>query len=659
MGRIRDWLDNFLMGGGDEGKLVDVSSIEEEIDVEKHLKAGKLLIEAARKENQKEQEAQDGLKFIIDGAKLKCDLCTVPEGDLKVNYDTPSTQDRRTATVVEKDHTSLIFTGNCKKSRYSASPCASVMKLADWKDPGTVYFQDELAILLRSTIKCEYGGVDIKITDCGQRNVIEDIDTTGAPVPSYVPDFSIKFELDKTENTIVPFGILDFENKKENQFFRFKYTLEKNNIDTFYFEILSEVDETLYTYNCLKSAIIHNENKEKLFKTEKISHIPMVSAEIPVGSPDFEPVDYTVMGSYIISWDGFDTNEIYDSTRFNGKELKARITAIKDGVPKIITIDFSTKYSQVDWTDVKIDKKTKRIDVTLRVNLKDGGAKGLDCNTYTTPKEESYETFTPTSSNDPLAGVKITQCDWDRVPASEIKPSKPIIKTRTKTFEELKKIAFAGLEKYWGRNKNNLIGINVNIIDSYEVFITSIDSAKNALNSLPLVYNTNGDWMRSGNPGGSYKDGNWDDDFMDFIPDTGIIQRLSYNVGYIYEYHFLKTWEYQNEISEIDDFEETAAHELGHEILQAYAGTVYSWQHKGSSYYLPQDTKLIKGDETLWDKISHLDGMDTNGENYPLNGEIDVMKYYNKSPRIKDRKRTVANEKDVLGLLWLTKLKIK
>ncbi|OXE95450.1 PAAR-like protein, partial [Flavobacterium araucananum] len=76
--------------------------------------------------------------------------------------------------------------GNCKKSPNSASPCASVMKLADWKDVGTVYFQDKFPLLLKSTIKCEYGGVDVTITDSAQRNVIEKIDTTGAPVPSVV-----------------------------------------------------------------------------------------------------------------------------------------------------------------------------------------------------------------------------------------------------------------------------------------------------------------------------------------------------------------------------------------------------------------------------------------------------------------------------------------
>jgi hypothetical protein len=151
-----------------------------------------------RKEREEKEDAEDGLKFVIDGAKLKCDLCIVPEGDLKVNYDTPSTQDKRTATVVEKDKKSVIFKGNCKKSPQSASPCASVMKLADWKDVGTVYFQDEFPLLLKSTIKCEYGGVDIKITDSAQRNVIEKIDTTGAPVPPMEKvdvDLIVEFEL--------------------------------------------------------------------------------------------------------------------------------------------------------------------------------------------------------------------------------------------------------------------------------------------------------------------------------------------------------------------------------------------------------------------------------------------------------------------------------
>lgn len=129
----------------------------------------------AEKERKKEEKAQDDLKLVIDTAKLQCDFCTNPIGDLKVNYNTPTTQGKRTATIKEKDQTSLIFKGNCKKSPNSSSPCVSVMQLGNWKDIGTVKFQEEYVLLLKSTIKCNYGGVDVKIIDCAQRNVPTDI----------------------------------------------------------------------------------------------------------------------------------------------------------------------------------------------------------------------------------------------------------------------------------------------------------------------------------------------------------------------------------------------------------------------------------------------------------------------------------------------------
>jgi hypothetical protein len=40
---------------------------------------------------------------------------------------------------------------------------------------------------------------------------------------------------------------------------------------------------------------------------------------------------------------------------------------------------------------------------------------------------------------------------------------------------------------------------------------------------------------------------------------------------------------------------------LGRELLEACGGTAFSWQHKGSSYYFPQDTKPVNGNETGWD----------------------------------------------------------
>jgi hypothetical protein len=129
----------------------------------------------AKEEKKKEEKASDGQKMVIDGAKLQCTLCANPVGDLKVNFDTPTTQGKKTATVKEKDMKSLIFKGNCTKSPQSSSPCASVMQLGKWKDVGTSKVQEQFPLLLKSTIKCNYGGVDIKITDCGQRNEPEDV----------------------------------------------------------------------------------------------------------------------------------------------------------------------------------------------------------------------------------------------------------------------------------------------------------------------------------------------------------------------------------------------------------------------------------------------------------------------------------------------------
>jgi hypothetical protein len=645
-----------------------------------------------RKQREEKEDAEDGLKFVIDGAKLKCDLCIVPEGDLKVNYDTPSTQDKRTATVVEKDKKSVIFNGNCKKSPQSASPCASVMKLADWKDVGTVYFQDKFPLLLKSTIKCEYGGVPVKITDCAQRNVIEKIDTIGAPVPSPILDFDIKFTLDKTQKTVVPFGILDFKDKIENPYFSFKYSLSKAPIDSLSFQIIDENDDVIYQMTHLETVIIKASKKPKiLFEVKKPTEGPLISKmwdyqEIYKKYALFEPADYTKEGEYFIHWDGFDNNDVYDSTRFNNKKLKAKITAVKNNKQKSIVVDFSTKYSQVEWTDVKIDKKTKRIDVTLRVNLKDGGAKGLDCNTYTIPEETSYETFTPTTGKDPFAGIKITQCDWDKIPQSVLNSlGEPIIKKQTKSFEQLRDIVIEGIAQYWGRNSSRGKNITINGI-VYDIFVNAInlqDKSK-TMDDIPLVYHTNGDWGRSGNPASP---------ITNIIPDTGVVQQLSYNVGYIKRFDTdpsgLKGWRYSFEkdidhiigsldYDAISEYKETAAHEIGHEILQAYHGAIFSWQHKGSSY-LNQETKPTKADKSTLSKIAEhvptpyipvikpLDNMpNSTGEYYPkAPNEIDLMKYYNSRDKNgkfvsgENLSRTFAAENDVLGLIWLTKIKVK
>ncbi|MDQ7961342.1 DUF4280 domain-containing protein [Flavobacterium lindanitolerans] len=136
-----------------------------------------------REEREKEDKVSEDLKLVIDMAKIQCTLCTNPQGILKVNFDTPTTQDKLTATVVEKDMRSLIFMGTCIKSPNSAAPCASVMQLGDWKDVGTLKVQDQFPLLKKSTIPCNYGGSTIEITDSGQRSAPAEVAAVAAPVP--------------------------------------------------------------------------------------------------------------------------------------------------------------------------------------------------------------------------------------------------------------------------------------------------------------------------------------------------------------------------------------------------------------------------------------------------------------------------------------------
>ena len=448
-------------------------------------------------------------------------------------------------------------------------------------------------------------------------------------------NFDITFELDKDTQTVVPFGILDFKNNIENPFFSFKYILSKAPIDSLDFQILNQNDEVLYSMTSLKTVILKASKKiEIVSKAEN-----PIEESLQTKTWDYNKIynqynltepDYTQIGEYIIHWDGFDSNEIYDSTVFNGKNLRAKITAVKGSKQKSITVDFSTQYSEVKWTDVKIDRKTKRIDVTLRVNLTDGGAKGLDCQTinanmYGTPARPF--------------------CDWDRIPASSISPSRPVIKTRTKSFQDLEKLAIEGLNYHWGRNSNHLEGKNVNINgDIFEIFINTLNTNISTMVTIDLIYNTNNDWGRSGNP--------------------GVLGRIYYNEGYL---KYSNGWGFKNALNAELEYKHTSGHEIGHSILKAYGGIIYSWQHKGSSYLLPQDEKPVKGNETVRDFFKKDNMPDITGEYYPQKGEIDLMKYYNYEldkisgkiiPVSKIEERSIVTEKDILLLLWLTKLKL-
>ncbi|WP_028887737.1 hypothetical protein [Tenacibaculum ovolyticum] len=315
---------------------------------------------------------------------------------------------------------------------------------------------------------------------------------------------SIQHLTDK--KTLVPLGIPAFNKSSENQNIEFEIDITENGIDDFQVEFL-------HNNKIIQSYYSGEQTLDEVVVTAKGSGNSSNSTTNSQNTQSNYP-----KGKYHVKWDGFDKNGIYDSTIFTTGKLKARIKGKRNGIEKIAeSSEFSFEYKEVNWVDTKINKKTKRIDVTLRVNLKDGGERGVEC---------VDEIIAP----DPIT---ISECPWDEIPKEALSYyRKPIIKNRTKKFEELKKMVLEGVNIHWSRRHSNTEGTIINGMN-WEIIVTAINTENSniSLNDIPLIYNTNNPWSRSGNPGTStLGDGNKMDELARVLPD-GIVQRISYNVG--------------------------------------------------------------------------------------------------------------------------------
>ncbi|MEJ5961990.1 hypothetical protein [Pedobacter immunditicola] len=341
--------------------------------------------------------------------------------------------------------------------------------------------------------------------------------------PSGSKYFLLNFSIAAEAKTVVPLGVPDINDKVENGLFIFNYILSDAAVDSVMFEIIN--DQGTLIYNRIHDSI------------------------------------YTLPGAHQISWDGFSNDDVYDSSMFIGRKLQAKITVLKAGIFETLSINFTAKYDVVQWIDVKIERRLKKITGTLRTNFSDGG------------------------------------------------------------FPELLTIAIAGLKYHWGRNDCHVTGKNIVFgnDEAYEFFLNVLNTGSNAIKSPKIVYQTNARSRRSRN---------WE-----------LSRILFYNTGHL---QYRGKWYYKSPEKADADFKLIAAHEIGHEILLAYGGHLYSKTHKGSSTLVTQQPL---GNYT-----------------YPEYGEIDLMLYYEEDklhPCPSDHViRTVASEKDTLGLIWLSKLRI-
>jgi len=333
----------------------------------------------------------------------------------------------------------------------------------------------------------------------------------------------LKFNLSAKAKTVVPLGISDINEKAENALFTFNFILSDAAVDSLVFEIIDD-----------QGAVIYHQLPDRV---------------------------YALPGAHQINWDGFDNDDIYDSSRFIGRLFQAKITAIKAGFSEILTINFTAQYHVVQWVDVKIERRLKKITATLRTNLNDAG------------------------------------------------------------FPELLTLAIEGVEYHWGRNERHVEGKNIVLKsnEAYQFFLNVKNTGSNALKSPKIVYQTNARSRRSRN---------WE-----------LSRILFYNTGNL---RYRGKWYYKSPDKADADFKLIAAHEIGHEILLAYGGHLYSKTHKGSSTLVTQKP--------------------LGNYNYPAYGEIDLMLYYavdqsNPCPS-NYINRSVASEKDILGLIWLSKLRI-
>ncbi|MGP4971986.1 PAAR domain-containing protein [Psychrobacter aquimaris] len=207
-----------------------------------------------------------------------------------------------------------------------------------------------------------------------------------------------------------------------------------------------------------------------------------------------------------------------------------------------------------------------------------------------------------------------------KVAVEEIKASRLLNRMLVKpnmTDNDLLKLASAGVKKYWSRNHSTHSHIKPHVTiqkQVYQVYTEAILSNKRATNQTKVTYNTNGKFGRSNNfP-----------KFQEVVYNTGCLKRSD------------GRWVTRNADYSNNKFEETFAHELGHTFVSAYRGDYQSLIHEGSSTVLqaPNDTYQ-----------------------YPTKGELDLMKYARGEP--KDFfERVVANETDVKGLLWASRLEL-
>ena len=286
----------------------------------------------------------------------------------------------------------------------------------------------------------------------------------------------------------------------------------------------------------------------------------------------------------ILEWDGF-IGDIY-STRplLSGVELKVYATDASSNSVVSQTENVTFKRKDKDWIDIDIDRKSKRINVNLRVSLLP-----LKWNTL---------------------GPKVVSSKY-------LYPNQPMIKkndmSKCLTDNEVHTLVKEAMSRHWSRSHNTIKGKKIDVDingDKFQVATKCEITDSRSMPTLDVIFNTNRASARSRN---------WEASRIIF-----------YNTGYI---HNGTRWNYKEESKSNESFKRVFAHEIGHDLLLANGGHMYSKTHKGSSH--------------VWQS--------PNGTYTFTGSEYDLMKYSQEDffpPDYYDK--VVASEEDVRGLLAIS-----
>lgn len=176
-----NFAESGLSNGGEQDDYVSPSENQLEIPETPELSAKKEEIKEELKKSQEEREEKDqevaDQLIIINGAKIKFNAHM---GEFKVLTDVPTTQNKLTGTIVEKQIPNFTFYDGFQ-----------MISLTQWLEPGNVKVQENEVLLKKSKLPGVGklpGNVppetsSIEFVDSGQIHAPEKINTESAPLP--------------------------------------------------------------------------------------------------------------------------------------------------------------------------------------------------------------------------------------------------------------------------------------------------------------------------------------------------------------------------------------------------------------------------------------------------------------------------------------------